>query len=285
MNSGSEPGPANGHATERTALVPGSAREAYRLNDVEASRFIHDKKFEAKEHNENHEAAGAFIKSMIFGGLDGILTSFAIVAGAAGGNLGIEAVLVLGFSNIFADAFSMGIGEYLSSKAHNEYVMRERAREAWELNNYREGEIKEMVDIYSDKGLSREDADLIVRTMAKYDSFFVDVMMVEELGLQVPDPQEDLIKEGVIMFLSFSGFGALPLLGYAVCPLLFPNLPAHTLFLIACAVTAITLFLMGAVKARFTTRRWYVSALEMLVLGGCCAAVAYEIGSLVNALI
>jgi hypothetical protein len=38
-------------------------------------------------------------------------------------------------------------------------------------------------------------------------------------------------------------------------------------------------------QARFTTRRWYVSALEMLVLGGCCAAVAYEIGSLVNALI
>lgn len=54
-----------------------------------------------------------------------------VVVGLAGGKLGVETVLVLGFSNIFADAFSMGMGEYLSSKAHNEYVMRERAREAW----------------------------------------------------------------------------------------------------------------------------------------------------------
>lgn len=49
--------------------------------------------------------------------------------------------------------------------------------------------------------------------MAKYDQFFVNVMMVEELGLQVPDPDDDIVKEGVIMFLSFAGFGAMPLLG------------------------------------------------------------------------
>ena len=53
----------------------------------------------------------------------------------------------------------------------------------------------------------------VVRKMAKYDGFFVNVMMVEELGLQVPDPDDDIVKEGVIMFLSFAGFGAMPLLG------------------------------------------------------------------------
>lgn len=74
---------------------------------------------------------GDYVKSMIFGGLDGILTSFAIVAGAAGGRLPVQVVLVLGFSNIFADAFSMGMGEYLSSKAHNEFVLKEKERETW----------------------------------------------------------------------------------------------------------------------------------------------------------
>ena len=74
---------------------------------------------------------GDYVKSMIFGGLDGILTSFAIVAGAAGGGLPVQVVMVLGFSNIFADAFSMGMGEYLSSKAHNEFVMKEKERETW----------------------------------------------------------------------------------------------------------------------------------------------------------
>jgi len=94
-------------------------------------RLIHQQKFEAKTHNETHDAVGDYVKSMIFGGLDGILTSFAIVAGAAGGGLPVQVVMVLGFSNIFADAFSMGMGEYLSSKAHNEFVMKEKERETW----------------------------------------------------------------------------------------------------------------------------------------------------------
>ena len=50
---------------------------------------------------------------------------------STGGRLPVNVVLVLGFSNIFADAFSMGMGEYLSSKAHNECVMKERERESW----------------------------------------------------------------------------------------------------------------------------------------------------------
>lgn len=52
------------------------------------------------------------MKPIIFGGLDGILTSFAIVAGSAGGGLSPQVVLVLGFSNIFADAL-----RYVSSRS------------------------------------------------------------------------------------------------------------------------------------------------------------------------
>lgn len=124
---------------------------------------------------------------MIFGGLDGILTSFAIVAGAAGGNLSTNVVLILGFSNIFADALAMGVGEFLSSKAENEWILSERKREEWEFENFPDGEIKEMVEIYEDRGMSHDDAVLVIHTMAKYKDFFVDVMMTQELQLQVPD--------------------------------------------------------------------------------------------------
>ena len=104
---------------------------------------FHDKRSQ-QGAKEEHSPGGDSIKALIFGGLDGILTSFAIVAGAAGGGMSVSVVLVLGFSNILADALSMGVGEFLSSKAHNEWVLSERLREKWELENYPEGEIQEI---------------------------------------------------------------------------------------------------------------------------------------------
>jgi vacuolar iron transporter family protein len=145
------------------------------------------------QSDEHHNTEGGLLKPMIFGGLDGILTSFAIVAGAAGGNLSAGVVLILGFSNIFADALAMGVGEFLSSKAENEWILSERRREEWELENYPEGEIKEMVELYMMKGMNREDAESVITTMAKYKDFFVNVMMTQELQLQVPD--DDHVSE------------------------------------------------------------------------------------------
>merc|ERR1711991_836722 len=55
-------------------------------------------------------AGSDYIKSIIFGGLDGIITTFAIVAAAAGANESWKIVLTFGFANAVADAWSMGIG-------------------------------------------------------------------------------------------------------------------------------------------------------------------------------
>ena len=97
---------------EETTDVEGvetSARLAFERSNGDASRRYHQKRTRpSPEHDSEeepwHQSAGGLLQPVIFGGLDGILTSFAIVAGAAGGGLSITAVLVLGFSNIFADA-------------------------------------------------------------------------------------------------------------------------------------------------------------------------------------
>ena len=211
-------GSSNGTAAasdEKTPLVAAgtTARSTFLQGDAEASRRYHDSKHQHAASEEGHQSEGGFLKPIIFGGLDGILTSFAIVAGAAGGKLDPSVVLILGFSNIFADALSMGVGEFLSSKAENEWILSERDREEWELENYPEGEVSEMVEIYENKGMSHEDAVLVINTMAKYKDFFVDVMMTQELELQVPeeDHVQESFKEGVVMFCSFAAFGAMPL--------------------------------------------------------------------------
>lgn len=175
-------------------------------------------------------------------------------------------------------------GEFLSSKATNEWILSERRREEWEMDNYPEGEVKEMIEIYENKGMSNEDATLVINTMAKYKDFFVDVMMLQELELQVPE--EDHVKEsmyeGCVMFSSFAGFGALPLLGYVIIPSTFPDLDEEALFVSACVITGIVLFLMGSVKSFFSAQNWFQAGMETLFLGGACACVAYFIGQYVD---
>ena len=106
---------------------------------------------------EDHEQSGGRLKGIVFGGLDGILTSFAIIAGSVGARLGPVPMLALGISNVLADALSMGAGEFLSSRSYNAYVRKEREREAWELQNYPAGEIAEMVELFVARGMSREE--------------------------------------------------------------------------------------------------------------------------------
>lgn len=234
-------------------------------------------------------------KAAVFGALDGVLTSFAIVAGAAGGGLGTQAVLILGVSSIFADGLSMGLGEYLSSKAMNEYIDLERKREEWELTHHRQGEIDTMVALYMRRGMTREDAEEVLTRLSKYDQFFVNVMMAEELGLPsyaAPLDEGGSIREGLVTFASFAVSGVLPLLVYALSPMFSASsssstsegmepLSQATLFLWACVVTACALFAIGVVKASFVSRSWLGSGMETVVLGACCAGLAYEIGAVV----
>ncbi len=256
------------------------AKEAYKEKDVEKMIETHSTKAPERHQIE----AGKYVKSLIYGGVDGIITTFAIVAGVVGANLEFSAILILGFANLLADGLSMGIGDYLSSKSEREYEQGEREREEWEVEHYPEGEKKEMIEIYEDKGMSSEDAKIIVDTLSKYPKAWVDTMMSEELGIIETD--DSPAKNGVATFLSFALFGLVPLITYVVAqlvPYLRDN-PSLS-FLLACILTGITLFVLGALKVKVTGKNFIRSGLEMLALGGIAAAAAYGIGFGLRALI
>ena len=182
----------------------------------------------------------------------------------------------------------MGMGEFISSKAHSDFVRQERAREKWELENHKEGEINEMVQIYMQRGMSEEDAQEVVVRLARYSEFFVDVMMAEELGMPAYQGTDvgDSLREGAVMFLSFAVAGSLPLLGFCVVPYVMPSATHQLVFKFACCITAVCLLVVGACKGLIVTgsRSWWASGLEMLFLGGACAGIAYEIGDLVSSM-
>lgn len=63
------------------------------------------------------------LREFVYGGMDGAVTTFAVVTGAAGANLSSQIILILGFANVLADGFSMAVGSYLSEKSDQELSM------------------------------------------------------------------------------------------------------------------------------------------------------------------
>ncbi len=63
------------------------------------------------------------LREFVYGGMDGAVTTFAVVTGAAGANLSSSIILILGFANVLADGFSMAVGSYLSEKSDQDLSM------------------------------------------------------------------------------------------------------------------------------------------------------------------
>ncbi len=251
------------------------AKEAFKKRDIEASIKAHNENYEPHSLNE-----GKYIKNLIYGGLDGTITTFAVVAGVAGASLSTGIVLIMGFANLIADGLSMAIGDYLSTKAEIEYQQLERERESWEVEHFPEGEKQEIIEIYRSKGLSEEDSIKIANILSKNKETWINVMMVEELGI-VEDNQAP-IKNAAVTFLSFLVFGFIPLIAYVSSK--FISGMGNLSFILAAILTGVTLFVLGALKVKVTVKNWFTSGLEMLLVGGVAAVAAFLIGKLLSGL-
>ncbi|KAF4740473.1 hypothetical protein FOZ63_004743, partial [Perkinsus olseni] len=167
-----------------------SARQAFDSRDLAASRNAHQlftsdmsDELLAKmaDHNEPEATGSRYVKPMVFGGLDGISTMFALIAGSVGAQLTLAHMVAVGVGNLVAGAFGMGFGEYVSAKAETDVAMKEQKREQWEVENYPEGEVSEMVQLYRSRGISKEDAITVATTLSKYKEFWIEHMMLTEL--------------------------------------------------------------------------------------------------------
>jgi len=268
------------------------AREAYKSRDIELSKQAHiesnnhltstrqlqiaesnpeNKQEASSSHVEKHKKGGEFIKSAVYGGMDGILTVFAVVTGSHGASLSTLVILVLGVASLIGDGIAMAMGDYLSTKAEIEYQACERKREEWEVDNNPEGEKIEMVEVYRNRGLSEEDSQTMANTISKSKKAWVEVMMLEELGLIEMDDSPG--KNALITFFSFVIFGVLPLLPYCANQTADSNV-----FWVSIALTGFALLFLGFVKSLFVDSHWFKSCMETVLLGGFAAGVAYLIG-------
>lgn len=254
------------------------ARQAYQNRNIQASAQAHDPAHIAAAIEHHGGAGSQYLGEMVYGGLDGIITTFAVVSGVAGAQLDTPVLLILGLANLLADGFSMATGAYLSSKSEQEYYSKEREREAWEVQHFPDGERAELVGMYRLRGYTEEEALQLVEIQSREPTRWVETMMIDELGM-IEDNSNPLIK-GLITFGAFVVAGSVPLLIYLL-GLAFP-VPSQIAFPIALALSGFALFGLGAAKVLVTKLNPIRSGLEMLLVGGLAAGVAYAVGALLK---
>jgi len=223
-----------------------------------------------------NESAGHF-KSFVYGGLDGIITTFAVVAGVAGAGLSSGVLLIMGFANIFADGISLAIGDYLSTRAENEYKASEKKNALFYFKNYPKKEKQDLVTYYMKEGMSRSSAEKLVALMSKNKNVLNRTVMSEELDIM--SRKESPLKNAIVTFLSFIIFGFLPLAAYIAES--FVDLPGEN-FATAGILTLIALFTLGSIKGEISGKHWFKSAIETVVIGGLAAFAAYLVGYLLS---
>lgn len=221
-----------------------------------------------------------FVKAAVYGANDGIVTTFAVVAGVAGAQLSPAVVLILGFANLLADGLSMGIGDYLGERSEHKYLRYQYMIQEWEVKNIPEEERAELREFFHDRGVTKTDSKELADIIQKYPKLWTELGFIEELG-EYPELDKALWKSGAITFLGFVTAGALPLIPYLLEELGWVNL-GHQRFLFSAIATGIALFSVGTLKTIVTKGKWWKNGLEILLVGSLAAIAAYVIGAFVK---
>lgn len=212
----------------------------------------------------------------VLGGVDGIVTTFAIVAGSAGGGLSASVVILLGMANLFADGFSMAASNFLSTVSKYEEVKRAQEDESWQIGKYPEGERRELREIFARKGFGGRTLDQIIEVISRNRGVWVDTMIADELNLE-RSPGSPLTA-AIATFTAFLIFGFIPLIPY----ILF--VPQNIVFAVSAGLSALAFILLGSLKGLKLRRSPARSALQTFMVGGIAAAIAYGVGALLRGL-
>src|SRR3989344_4271530 len=268
----------NNRFTQKFLMESGrikKARRAFEESNVEQAKIAHSKELIQKHMDEHSDdTGGKYLGEFVYGAIDGTITTFAVVAGAAGASLSSGVVIILGFANLLADGFSMACGNFLSERTQRDYIKKERKREEWEIENVPEGEIDEIREIFRKKGFKGNDLEKAVQIITSDKKIWVDTMMSDELGL-IESPKSPW-KTAASTYFGFIVIGIIPLMAY-VLSYFFPFFQKNT-FGIAIIMTLVALITIGVIKRYVTKKDLWKSVIETVFVGGAAAVIAYYIG-------
>ena len=218
-----------------------------------------------------------YLREFVYGGIDGAVTTFGVVAGGFGANLDPGILIILGFANLLADGFSMSVGAYLSAKSERDNYDKHEKIEYWEIENLPEIEREEIADIYREKGFKGELLDKIVDHICGDKDLSVAEMMKDELGMM--RDSKSPFKIGLATLISFILVGFIPLMVY-LWDFFFPT--DLNIFLWTSILTGLAFFIVGWLKGIVNQTSKLRSISETVGLGLLAAVVAFYVGDILE---
>ena len=222
-----------------------------------------------------------FLRQIVYGGNDGIVTTFAIVAGFAGSQaegvaqMGVLVVLVFGLANLFADGVSMGLGEFLSSRAQHDLYKARRADTLDRITQQPDAQQDDLCRVLQTRGLDATDAAAVSGTMMRYPDMAADLLLSYQDGMHNPDGDRPWVN-ALFTFTSFLIFGFIPLIPYFVMD------GSQQTFVLSVIATGGSLFALGFLRWTATGEQLWRTLAETVGLGALCAAVAFGVGWIVG---
>jgi len=216
------------------------------------------------------------LAEFVYGGIDGIVTTFAVVAAAAGAGFSSEVIIIMGMANLIADGISMGVSAYMAEKS-DVLVYQKRRRSVVRLLEQQiekaSGLVKKHLGHYGFRGKQLDEAsETILGHNGKETA--VDFIMKEEHAMAQEPPNAKTV--GFITFVSFVVVGLVPLVAYLFDSIY--NLEGDNLFLVTTILAAVAFAGVGWVKGRIGHTSKLISMFETLVLGAIAAGAAYGVG-------
>ena len=208
----------------------------------------------------------SYLRDWIYGGIDGVVTTFAVVASVVGADLSSKVVLVLGVANLVADGFAMAAGNYSGTQAERDDYNRLLAVERNHIAVVPDGEREEIRQIFAGKGFSGDNLERIVDVITADESRWAKTMVVEEYGL-APTPKSPALA-ALSTFAAFTLCGLVPLVTYLWAGRLVPCVVA----------TGVVFFAIGAIKSRWSLTTWWLSGSGTFCIGMFAAALAFWVG-------
>lgn len=223
-------------------------------------------------HHRNVQGGGA--RAAVFGVSDGLVTNVALILGVAAAHPAVGVVRLAGLAALIGGAFSMSAGEFVSMRAQVELLERELDVERREIRFRPEGERRELVRIYEDRGLSPGLAQQLATELMKDPQVALETHAREELGIN-PDQLGSAAQASALSFATFALGALLPLL-----PWLVGGGDAATVATVV--IGAVASLAVGLALSAFTTRSWWFSSLRQLTLAALAAGITYCIGHFVG---